>query len=150
MRCDDDCLETSKFIFGGDNVVTNNNMVHSNVTFAENASFSISNNDNTYNQSSNLPNNKDKNLVNSDNNSCSVATGNSIFSNLLYKVSDFVNSPSPETLKKFAYQTFEKFASTLPPSADLVPPPDVDSDDSDYRSDFQAEDEENPYNGIFK
>ena len=121
-------------------------MVQSNVTFAENSSFTINNN---ANQTSNLPNNKDKNLVNSDN-AYSVATGNSIFSNLLYKVSNFVDPPSPETLKKFAYQTFEKFASTLPPSADLVPPPDVDSDDSDYRSDFQAEDEENPYNGIFK
>ena len=115
---DEDNLEWSKFIYGGDNIQKNNIMVQSNVTFAENSSFTINNN---ANQTSNLPNNKDKNLVNSDN-AYSVATGDSIFSNLLYKVSDFVNSPSPETLKKFAYQTFEKFASTLPPSADLVPP----------------------------
>ena len=111
----------SQFIFGGDNTQTNKVMVHSNVTFAENASFTINNNDNKSNQTSNLPNNKDKNFVNSDN-ANSVATGDSIFSNMLYKVSDFSNPPTEETLKKYAYSSFEKFASTLPPRADLIPP----------------------------
>ena len=72
-------------------------MVHSNVTFAENANFTINNNDNKTVLTSNIPNNNDKNLFNSDNTS-SVATGNSIFSNLLYNLCDFVDPLSHVTL----------------------------------------------------
>ena len=120
-------------------------MVHSNVTFAENANFTINNNDNKTVLTSNIPNNNDKNLFNSDNTS-SVATGNSIFSNMLYNLSDFVDKPSQATLKNYAFSAFERFASTLPPSTDLLTP----SDDSDDYSSIEANDPEDPYEGIFK
>ena len=118
----------------------------SNVTFAENANITINNNENKCTQTSNFPNNNnDKNLVNSDNTS-SVATGNSFFSNMLYNLSDFVDKPSQATLKSYAFSAFERFASTLPPSTDLLTP----TDDSDDYSSIEANDPEDPYEGIFK
>ena len=121
-------------------------MISSNVTFAENATFSISNDNNKVEQVSNLPNNiKDKEFFNSDNTS-SAAAGNNFVSNLLYNLSDFVDKPSQATLKKHAYSAFEKFASTLPSSTDLIPP----TDDLDDYSEIEADDPDDPYDGIFK
>ena len=136
----------NNFIFGGEQVPKNDVTFQSNVTFAENANITINNNENKCTQTSNFPNNNnDKNLVNSDNTS-SVATGNSIFSNMLYNLSDFVDKPSQATLKNYAFSAFERFASTLPPSTDLLTP----SDDSDDYSSIEANDPEDPYEGIFK
>ena len=136
----------NNFIFGGEQVQKNDVIFQSNVTFAENANITINNNENKSDQTSNFPNNNnDKNLVNSDNTS-SVATGNSIFSKMLYNLSDFADKPSQATLEKYAFSAFERFASTLPPSTDLIPP----SDDSDDYSSIEAKDPEDPYEGIFK
>ena len=136
----------NNFIFGGEQVLKNDVTFQSNVTFAENANITINNNENKCTQTSNFPNNNnDKNLVNSDNTS-SVATGNSFFSNMLYNLSDFVDKPSQATLKSYAFSAFERFASTLPPSTDLLTP----ADDSDDYSSIEANDPEDPYEGIFK
>ena len=138
---------TSYIYGGGDNTQSNQIMQHSNVTFAEHASFNINNHDNTSNQTSNLPYTKDKIFFNSDNtSSSSVATGDLISSKLLYNLSDFEHAPSKDSLKLKAYSVFEKYAATLPPSTDLIPP----DDDSDDYSEIEADDPENPYKGVFK
>ena len=136
------------YIYGGDNNTQSNQiMQHSNVTFAEHASFNINSNDNTSNQTSNIHNTKDKNFFNSDNtSSSSVDAGDLISSKLLYHLCDFDVAPSKDSLKLKAYSVFEKYAATLPSSADLIPP----GDDSDEYSEIEADDPENPYQGIFK